>query len=210
MASKETIFIREWFFNILIAGYYSHFAYQHLQYYLEKEHTTTLLFLIYETLIVLLALIRRIPKEVSFSFRDWAVAGLGTYTPLMMISAKGEFSGDIIILSLQLAAIIFSFFGMLSLNRSYGTVPANRGVQTSGLYRFMRHPVYAGYFISMTCFTLQNLPDFSVAAWNISLLIVTFIALVFRIRYEEEFLMRDEAYQTFAKQTRYRLLPGVW
>lgn len=210
MADKQTVFVREWFFNIAVAAYYSSFAYNHLLYYLDTGHLTTLLFLIYETLIVFLALIRRIPTDVSFSVRDWLVAGIGTYTPLMMISSKGAFAGDSIVLALQLLAIVFSFVGMLSLNRSYGTVPANRGVRTNGLYRFVRHPVYAGYFVSLTCFALQNLSSWDIALWNILLALVTLTAMVFRIRYEEEFLMRDEAYQAFAEKTRYRILPGVW
>lgn len=208
--NNKLFVIREISINVLVAIYYACFAYLHARYYLRVGATTTLLFLVYESLLIFLALFRRLPKDVSFSLRDWVVAGIGTYMPLMLISSRGEFPGDTILLALQAVGVAISFMGMVSLNRSYGTVPANRGVRTKGLYAYVRHPVYAGYFISLTCFALQNLPYPEITLWNLGLLAFILTAMVLRIRYEEELLMKDEEYRQFATQTRYRILPGVW
>ena len=38
--------------------------------------------------------------------------------------------------------------GKLALGRSFGLVPANRGVVASGPYLLVRHPIYSGYLIT--------------------------------------------------------------
>lgn len=207
---NKWIFLREWAFNILVAAYYAVFVRLHALYFWETGSPTTLLFIVFESLIILLALTRRMPREVSFRHLDWIAAGIGTYLPLMMISKRFEFPGDVVVLGLQLFGILVSFIGMCSLNRSYGTVPANRGVRSSGLYRWVRHPIYAGYFLSLTCFVIQNVPDETTRLWNPLLLVITLAAMVFRIRFEEALLMKDPEYAALAQKTRYRLIPGIW
>ena len=38
--------------------------------------------------------------------------------------------------------------GKMTLGRSFGVVPANRGVVVGGPYRLVRHPIYTGYLIT--------------------------------------------------------------
>ena len=42
--------------------------------------------------------------------------------------------------------------GKLSLGRSFGLMPANRGIVSTGLYRLVRHPIYLGYLITHVAF----------------------------------------------------------
>ncbi len=52
---------------------------------------------------------------------------------------------------LQLAALSFVIWGKISLGRSFAILPANRGViKRDGMYRFVRHPIYAGYLCTAT------------------------------------------------------------
>ena len=46
--------------------------------------------------------------------------------------------------------------GKLSLGRSFGLMPANRGIVSTGLYRVVRHPIYLGYLITHVGFLLAN------------------------------------------------------
>ena len=46
---------------------------------------------------------------------------------------------------LVLVGVVLATGAVLSLGRSLGIEAANRGVQTHGLYRFVRHPIYAAY-----------------------------------------------------------------
>ena len=46
--------------------------------------------------------------------------------------------------------------GKLSLGRSFGLMPANRGIVSTGLYRLVRHPIYLGYLITHDAFVAAN------------------------------------------------------
>jgi protein-S-isoprenylcysteine O-methyltransferase Ste14 len=93
----------------------------------------------------------------------------------------------------------------ISLGRSFGLMPANRGVVSSGLYRAVRHPIYFGYLISHIAFLLSN-----PTAWNAGVLVTADIALVLRSLCEERTLGRDPRYTEYCRMVRWRLLPGVF
>jgi protein-S-isoprenylcysteine O-methyltransferase Ste14 len=93
----------------------------------------------------------------------------------------------------------------LSLNRSFGMVPANRGVVTSGLYGLVRHPVYASYLLGHIAFLLAN-----PTLWNASLYAVALGLQLARMQAEERLLRRDPVYAAYAQSVRYRLVPGLY
>ncbi len=73
------------------------------------------------------------------------------------------------LLSSILAVIGFaiSTLAVFDLGRSFGVSPANRGVVRTGLYRYVRHPMYTGYVISEFGFVLLN--PFNYILWVISI-----------------------------------------
>jgi protein-S-isoprenylcysteine O-methyltransferase Ste14 len=75
-----------------------------------------------------------------------------------------------------------------------------------GLYRWVRHPGYAGTMIAMVGLGIALMNWFSVLAMT---LIVP--ALVVRIALEERMLTRAfaPAYEAYCRRTRWRVLPGV-
>lgn len=210
MGKTNIIVAREIFFNILLSLYFAFFAWTHLSYFFKTSSLPTLLFVVYETILVFFILFRKLPKEVRFDFKSWLAASIASYLPMLFISDRLEFTGDIVFLLLQIAGITISLLAMLSLNLSFGVVPANRGVKSGGMYKIVRHPIYAGYFISMTCFTIQNIAGYESLIRNCSILVITLVALIIRIKYEEEFLLRDPEYQKLVKTTPYRLIPKIW
>ena len=54
--------------------------------------------------------------------------------------------------------LAFVIAAKLTLGRSFGLVPANRGVVVSGPYGFMRHPIYEGSVISHAAFLAAQTP----------------------------------------------------
>ncbi len=78
------------------------------------------------------------------------------------------------------------------------------GLVSSGPYRLLRHPAYAGMLLANIGFTGYFASPASVAA--LTLLIA---AILWRIRVEEEILIESPRYREFAS-TRRRILPGVW
>ena len=93
----------------------------------------------------------------------------------------------------------------LSVKRSFGIFPANRGIQTGGIYRFVRHPFYATYWVITLGYFLSNQ-----RLLNLGVLVVSLVFQVIRIRFEERLLSKDEDYVAYQEKVRWRLLPGVW
>jgi len=95
--------------------------------------------------------------------------------------------------------------GKLSLGRSFGLAPANRGVVQTGLYRFVRHPIYLVYLITHIGFVIANPAD-----WNLMLLGMADLALMLRACREEATLAMDPSYREYMQRVRWRVLPGVF
>ena len=106
---------------------------------------------------------------------------------------------------MQLTGLLLTTAGLLSLNRSYAIVPANRGIKTGGMYRLVRHPLYLGYLISDTGLLINQF-----SLWNLYVVGTAALLFIARIHYEEKFLLQDAAYRDYCDATRYRLIPGIW
>jgi protein-S-isoprenylcysteine O-methyltransferase Ste14 len=162
------------------------------------------LILLSEGLVVLLLLIRRPTDRISISLGDWAIAAAGTFLTLLVDKGGTPLLGDLGAV-LILIGLAIHVGAKLSLRRSFGLVAANRGVKVGGLYRFVRHPMYAGYMLSHLGFLLvAPLP------WNFVIYAAAWALLIARIYAEERMLSQDPQYQAFKSRVRYRLLPGVF
>src|SRR5471030_2074922 len=95
--------------------------------------------------------------------------------------------------------------GKIALGRSFGLVPANRGVVVRGPYMLVRHPIYTGYLITHIAFVMAH-----PAVWNVTLLLLADVALVLRALVEERVLKADEAYQQYCRSVGWHLVPGVF
>ncbi len=78
------------------------------------------------------------------------------------------------------------------------------GLISSGPYRVLRHPAYAGMLLANIGFVGYFASPASVAA-----LALLTAAMFWRIRVEEAVLVRSSEYREFASIRR-RILPGVW
>ena len=106
---------------------------------------------------------------------------------------------------LSAAGLIFVVAGKLSLGRSFGLMPANRGIVSTGLYGFVRHPIYVGYLITHVAFVTAN-----PLATNLGVLLIADAALLMRAVCEEQTLAQDAAYRTYMERVRWRVVPGVF
>src|SRR5207245_4176985 len=94
--------------------------------------------------------------------------------------------------ALGLAVVVV---GKLSLGRSFGLVPANRGVVVRGPYTLVRHPIYTGYLATHIAFVLQH-----PGPWNICVLIIPDTSLVLLALLEEGLLGLDAAHQRYGRR----------
>ncbi|HEY1442608.1 MAG TPA: isoprenylcysteine carboxylmethyltransferase family protein [Mycobacterium sp.] len=85
-------------------------------------------------------------------------------------------------------------------------VEAGQKLASRGLYKLVRHPMYAGNMILMV-----GIPLALGSYWGLLLLIPGLLVIAFRIFDEEKLLTQDLAgYREYAQRVRYRLLPYVW
>ena len=166
-----------------------------------------LLLVIGEGLGVLLIVLRRPSATLSRHPLDWALSFGAVSAPLLLTTpaAAGTLVPSGLAAALMLAGLLLQIAGKLTLWRSFGLVPANRGVKTRGPYRVLRHPIYAGYTLTHVGFLLgfPSLPN--------ALLYAAVLAVeVARLMREEAILKRDPHYRAYAARVRYRLLPGVF
>ncbi len=79
-------------------------------------------------------------------------------------------------------------------------------VISSGPYRLVRHPMYAGAFL-LLLFT-----PLALGSWiSILLPLPLFLVIVLRLLDEEKYLLANLAgYGEYCKQVRFRIIPGVW
>jgi protein-S-isoprenylcysteine O-methyltransferase Ste14 len=192
--------------NVLIGALFAFLAYVGFVAWRERGAIQPLLLAIQESIIVLLVVTRRRSREASSAWWDRLIAVAGTTAPLL----QRPIDTPTLIFSevgsgIQLAATIITFIATLSLGRSFGIVAANRGVQTGGLYRFVRHPLYGSYAIGYIGFLLGN-PSII----NVLLIVVTFICQYLRAVAEERVLVRDPEYQAYMQRVRYRFIPFIF
>lgn len=172
----------------------------------DPSRITLLLFAFAGCLTVGLSLFTHVPKR-----RDWRPFAFlcsigGTYYFLAVSLAPGvsvipELAGA----ALQIVGLFCQLFAKLSLRRSFGILPANRGVVSYGAYRFVRHPMYLGYLITDIGFLLSNF-----GVQNLIVYGVQFALQAGRIIKEEQLLSADAQYVRYAQSVRYRILPGLF
>lgn len=103
------------------------------------------------------------------------------------------------------------FSSAMAANRFFSSVvriQADRGhtVISSGPYRFIRHPGYAGNGLSSLgiCLLLASW-------WSFIPAFLLLVVLVWRTSLEDRTLQAElPGYSDYARRVRYRLLPGIW
>jgi len=174
--------------------------------FLSTGRVTGLLLLVSEMLVVLLTVMRRPAAAVDRSIRARLLTALSMLGPPLLQPARVEAllpqSATVAASVVGLAIVIA---GKMTLGRSFGLMPANRGVVSSGVYRVVRHPIYLGYLITHVAFLFAT-----PSAWNIAALLAADAALLKRAICEEQTLSRDSQYRAYQQLVRWRVCPGLF
>ena len=189
--------------GIVLAFAWGIFSYVHILGFQQTGDWSYLLFCATETLVAFFFLIRTEPNTVSTDLVDWGLAISATFAPFFFSPAGWGILPEAKLMLAVGSAIQIA--GLLSLNRSFGLVAANREIKTAGMYRFIRHPLYASYLLSFTGYVLAN-SSFS----NLMVYTITMVLLFFRLHREEKHLSLDQKYRNYMKQVRYRVIPLVF
>lgn len=167
------------------------------------DHPHMALFLASELLGVVLLLTQR-RGTWSTELYPLMIALFGTGVALLVIPKGQQLAPEWVSQALVLSGASIAFLAKIFLGRSFGIVPANRGVKRFGVYRIVRHPMYAGYILHHLGFLLLFF-----SLHNVVIYAMAWLALWLRAREEEKFLETDEAYRAYRAKVRYRLIPGI-
>ena len=108
------------------------------------------LVMVAETAVVIFVLARRPTEAISLRLGDWMLAITATFTPMLIQPVDTPAALHALIpLGIGLAVLgnMVQIAAKMFLRRSFGIAPANRGVKTDGMYKLVRHPMYAGYLL---------------------------------------------------------------
>lgn len=174
--------------------------------FLRTGHVTGLLLLVSESLVVFLTVVRRKAMRVDRSVAAAVLTLLSVAgPPLLRASDLAPLLPDVATAMVSALGLGLVVVGKMALGRSFGLVPANRGVVVRGPYTFVRHPIYTGYLITHAAFLLA-----SPTPWNVSVILIADVALVLRALMEERVLSADVAYQGYCRRVGWHLVPGVF
>jgi len=172
----------------------------------DTSRWTLLLLLLIEgfgLLMVLLA--RRATRRDLSPVAVIATAYVAIYIFLFSAAGTTRLVPEVTGVTLQFTGLLWQFAAKVALGRSFGLLPASRGLVVSGPYRLVRHPIYLGYLISHIGFLLANF------SWrNFAVLAVLYVAQVVRLRREESHLSSSDEYRRYCQRVRWRLLPFVF
>jgi protein-S-isoprenylcysteine O-methyltransferase Ste14 len=175
--------------------------------YVRTGHVTGLLLLVGESLVVVLTIVRRRAVAVDRSAAAAIMTSVSLVGPVLMraTSTPASLMSDQVTALLSGIGLLLVVLGKMSLGRSFGVVPANRGVVVRGPYTLVRHPIYTGYLITHAAFLLAH-----PAPWNLSILLVADTALIVRALMEERVLSSDASYRQYCERVGWHLVPGVF
>ena len=187
----------------IVAVSFGSFAYAHLLMFQRTHEWMLLLFCFSELLTAVFLVFRSPPETVSAVGLDWIVGVAGTFSPLLLrpaplgIAPEARYA--------IVAGVLIQVAGLISLNRSLAVVAAKREIKTQGMYRYVRHPLYASYFVTLSGYVLMN-----TTLQNLAIYAVTMVLLLIRLFREERHLVLDSSYREYMQRVNYRVIPFVF
>jgi protein-S-isoprenylcysteine O-methyltransferase Ste14 len=198
----------DWIARLIVCVMFAALCVNILQEFIRTGHITGLMLLASEFLVIVLTLARRRATLVDRSVAAGIVTLVSVAGPPLMradhdivaLAVPDLLTGVISVLAL---ALILS--GKLTLGRSFGLVPANRGVVVQGPYSAVRHPIYSGYLVAHLAFLAAH-----PSTWNVVVFAIADGALIVRALMEERVLANDASYRAYCTRVEWHLIPGVF
>ncbi|HUY28588.1 MAG TPA: methyltransferase [Candidatus Binataceae bacterium] len=151
------------------------------------------------------SLVRVPPKTAIVNARAIAATAGMLVIPVLMrpeAPATGILAG--VGIALEIGGVVLSQVARIYMGRSFGILPANRGLVSKGPFALVRHPIYLGWLILTIGFACSY-----PTGRNLILIVASLPFLVWRIEMEEGHLALDADYRAYHDRVRFRLVPGV-
>ena len=199
--------LRHWLVNVAVASFFSYYIYENIIRLATGTHLALYVVLLFRSMsTTLVFLLRRPSKLSSKNVGDWIASIGGTFVVYLYAGRENPISPRIVPIAyfVLVVAAFLAAICIINLGRSFGIVPANRGIKTKVFYRFVRHPLYSIY-------TLYDLAFVSIcfSSRNCYVCVLHALFSYLRAKREENILMQDAAYGKYASKARYMFLPGI-
>jgi protein-S-isoprenylcysteine O-methyltransferase Ste14 len=191
--------------NVVGAAFAVYLLLPNLQFFLQTGRPIGLVFVIQQVWVAVVFVTRRPPRTVSRRALDWVAAYAGWFTSFLVRPGGYHLAWGVAVgFWVQVLGLILWAASFVKLSRSYGIVPADRGLVTEGTYAVVRHPLYAAYMVGGIGYLMQSL--------SVRNLVVSIVAIgwqLVRISAEERHLDSTE-YAAYRARVPWRLCPGLW
>jgi protein-S-isoprenylcysteine O-methyltransferase Ste14 len=176
-----------------------------LEFFLRTGRLVVLVFMIQQAWVAVVLLIRRAAHTTSRRPLDWIAAYAGWFTSFLVRPGGYQLTAGVPVgFWIQIVGLLLWAWALSRLARSFGVVPADRGLVTAGPYGVVRHPLYSAYIVGGLGYLIQSL-----SVWNVGIDLIAVGWQLVRIRAEERHLA-GRAYEAYRARVPWRLCPGVW
>jgi len=188
--------------NLALAALYAFFVAVHVS---VVRGPVDVAMIVQQGMLVVLFLVRRPSADTSDRPLDWALGIVGTFLPLLLRPTDPPGALAWIGRPIQLVGLSAAAVAVVFLGRSFGLVPANRGVKLGGAYRVVRHPMYGAYLVSYVGYLLTY-----PGLMNAVIAIAVVLVLNARAIAEERILGREPTYREYLARLPWRFFPFVY
>jgi protein-S-isoprenylcysteine O-methyltransferase Ste14 len=200
--------VADWVARIIVCLMFGALCVNILHEFTRTGHITGLMLLASESLVIVLTLARRRATIIDRSVPAGIVTLVSVAGPPLMRADHDIVAlaaPDILTGIISGLALMLILSGKLTLGRSFGLVPANRGVVVQGPYSAVRHPIYSGYLVAHLAFLAAH-----PSTWNVVVFAIADGALIVRALMEERVLTNDANYRDYCSRVSWHLIPGVF
>jgi protein-S-isoprenylcysteine O-methyltransferase Ste14 len=152
-----------------------------------------------------MSFVRTPPRRAMVDAYSLSATGGMMLLPCLMVPANRSIGALAIAgVTLELLGVLLTQVARIYMGRSFGILPANRGIVSRGPFAAVRHPIYIGWLALSVGYSLSY-----PSARNVALILSTIPFMVWRIQQEEALLRDDPEYLIYTRLVRFRLWPGV-
>lgn len=158
-------------------------------------------------LMAVMSLVRIAPKATRIDLHAFLSTIFPVFLLPCLLRADSASSGLLAWtgVGLELIGVALSQVSRVYMGRSFGILPGNRGIVSSGPFAVVRHPIYAGWFV-LTVGYLAAYPSWM----NCVIALATLPFMMWRIELEERLLNADPDYRKYRRLVPSRLIPGIY